>query len=191
MCVWLCRTPEHLLPLAQEVAHGSIWLGFDLISASGAERESGGGGGEVCVCVWGGGVCAEKTVRSECLSGLDCRCPPRLSLSEKFWLCKTSGARLKEKCCLWAISSLSTALTVSMTCRGRRVRKVSQAEGKKQQKVEWVEERKEDSFKVKKTFIPSSVKFLPEDFLHNSSLNVILPSASQLTVMGHCVLNRS
>lgn len=128
----MCGYPEHLLPLAHEVAHGSIWLGFDLISASGAEGRGGGrvGRGGVGGLGW-------EDVRSACLSGLDGCCPPRLSLSEKFWLCATSGARLKEKCCLWAISSLSTALTVSMTCRGGRVRNVSQAVG------ETVEGRKE------------------------------------------------
>lgn len=40
---------------------------------------------------------------------------PLLSFREKFWLWATSGARLKVKCCLLAISSLSTALTVSIT----------------------------------------------------------------------------
>lgn len=39
---------------------------------------------------------------------------PLLSLMEKLWLWATSGARLKEKCCLWPISSLSTAEMVSM-----------------------------------------------------------------------------
>lgn len=38
-----------------------------------------------------------------------------MSLREKFWLWATSGARLYVKCCLWAISSLSTALTLSIT----------------------------------------------------------------------------
>lgn len=33
---------------------------------------------------------------------------------EKLWLWATSGARLKEKCCLWPISSLSIAEMVSM-----------------------------------------------------------------------------
>lgn len=40
---------------------------------------------------------------------------PLLSFREKFWLWATSGARLNVKCCLWPISSLSTALIVSIT----------------------------------------------------------------------------
>lgn len=62
----------------------------------------------ICLCfdlVWG------KQGAEEDKNGV----VPLLSLREKFWLWATSWARLNVKCCLWALSSLSTALTVSIT----------------------------------------------------------------------------
>lgn len=99
ICVWetqsTCCSPQ--------VLRASIWWRFDLISAK-------------------GGRWRERLRRTRNILQEGCENRPKqesnilplLSLMEKLWLWATSGARLKEKCCLWPISSLSAAEMVSM-----------------------------------------------------------------------------
>lgn len=99
ICVW----EIHSTCCSPQVLWASIWFRFDLISAK-------------------GGRWLERPLRTRNILQEGCENYPKvksnvlplLSLMEKLWLWATSGARLKEKRCLWPISSLSTAEMVSM-----------------------------------------------------------------------------